>query len=147
MIEFNNQYHADQIATAAGTIFNPRGDTCISRTGEAGKLLGGVIYNGYTGASIGFHVAGFDPNWVNRDMLWVCFHYPFVQLGCSRVFGQVPKKNAAALEFDRKIGFNIVATIEGVFADDDLVVLSMTREQCRWLKLAPRKLATTQGGL
>jgi RimJ/RimL family protein N-acetyltransferase len=139
MIVFNNADHGHKIAMAAGTSFNAYSDVCISRV-EDGELCGGVTYTAYTGASIGLHVAGFRHDWVNKDMLWVCFDYPFIQLGCSKLFGQVPASNRKALEFDLKLGFIEEARVKDVFPDGDLIVLAMKREDCRWLKLKPRSL-------
>ena len=139
MIRFNDLSDGYSIAAAAGTSFNPVVDTCIGRV-ENDILLGGVLYQNYTGTSIGIHVAGFSDNWVNRDMLWVCFHDPFVQLGCKKMFGQVPATNSKALEFDLNLGFKEVARIEDVFPDGDLIVLAMNRDDCRWLRLKPRGL-------
>lgn len=140
MIHFDHKEHAQQIAHAAGTLLNPGVDTCISRTGAGGKLLGGVIYKEFTGASIQMHCAGFSPNWLARDLLWVVFDYPFAQLGCSKVFGPVPASNKRALSFDYKLGFKYVTTVPGVYLDGDLVVLEMDRVDCRWLNLKPREL-------
>lgn len=138
-IVFNDHVHGYAIASASGTSFNPVVDICIGRV-VGDKLLGGVLFQNYTGSSIGIHVAGFADHWINRDMLWVCFHYPFVQLGCSKLFGQVPSTNSKALEFNLNLGFKEVARIEDVFPDGDLIVLTMQREKCRWLKLKPRGL-------
>lgn len=140
MIVFGNIDHGRAIASASGTVFNPEVDQVIARV-ENGQLLGGVTYQGYTGASIQMHMAGFDDNWANRDMLWVAFDYPFNQLGCKKVFGQVPESNTRALEIDLKLGFKIVAKVEDVFPDGACYVLALAREDCRWLKLKPRSLA------
>lgn len=129
--------HAREIAKAAGCFFNPECDVCLSRV-EGDRLLGGVIFQGYKGASIGIHVAGFDPRWLDRDMLWIAFAYPFIQLGVTKLFGQIPSDNRKALDFNRKLGFIEEVRISGVYPDADLVVMSMTREQCRWLKRGSR---------
>lgn len=144
MIIFNDQGYANRIAAAAGTIFNPAADTCIARVRD-GELLGGVTYTGYTGASIGMHVAGFADDWINRDLLWVCFHYPFAQLNVSKVIGQVPAHNTKALDFDLKLGFKVEARVPDVFPEGDLLVLGMYREDCRWLKLKPSSLTAGSG--
>lgn len=148
MIVFNDPNHGHRIAEKAGTIFNPAVDTCIARVGEGardGVLLGGVTYTGYTGASIGMHVAGFADAWVNRDMLWVCFHYPFVQLGANKIIGQVPAHNIKALDFDLKLGFKVEARVPDVFPEGDLLVLGMYRADCQWLKLKPSSLTAGPG--
>jgi len=134
MITTGNLAHAKQIATEAGCFFNPECDHVISRE-ENGKLLGGVIFSGFTGASIGIHVAGFDPHWINKDMLWITFHYPFEQLAVDKLFGQIHSRNHKAIAFDTKLGFKEEARIAGVFPDGDLIVMAMRREDCRWLNL------------
>jgi RimJ/RimL family protein N-acetyltransferase len=140
MIVFNNTEFGHAIATAAGTHFNPAVDVSIGRVNKNGNLLGGVIYSGYTGASIGIHVAAFSDYWINKDMLWVTFHYPFVRLGCHKIFGQVPSYKTKTLEFDKKLGFIEEARIKDFFPDGDLIVLSMKREDCRWLSIKPQNL-------
>ena len=133
MIICSDPVHGARIATAAGCSFDPAVDQVIARE-ENGELLGGVVYKDFTRESIAMHVAGFDPRWINKEMLWKAFDYPFVQLGCKTVFGPVPSYNTQALEFDRKLGFSQVAIVPGVFPGGDLVVLAMKREDCRWLK-------------
>jgi len=140
VIEYSNPTHLETIANAANVLPNRAYDTCISRSKD-GRLLGGVIYTNYTGASITMHTAGFDPAWVNRDMLWVCFHYPFVQLKCNKLFGQVPAWNVKALEFDLHLGFKEECIIRDVYPEGDMILLSMRKEDCRWLKLRPRTIA------
>lgn len=141
MIVSGDLNHARRIAEASRATFNPACDICISRC-VGGELYGGVIYEGYTGAggSIAMHVAGFNDNWMNRDFLWVIFHYPFVQLDCRKVFGQVPEENQNMLEFALKIGFKIVVKIDDVFPDGACILTALARENCRWLKLKPSTL-------
>lgn len=132
MIVCSNFMHGMEIAKAAGTTFNPAVDQVIARV-ENGELYGGNIYTGYTGASIQLHMAGFRPNWANREFLRVAFDYPFNQLGCERVFGQIPESNVRALEIDLKLGFKVVARVEGVFEDGACIVVAMERSACRWI--------------
>jgi RimJ/RimL family protein N-acetyltransferase len=133
MITAGNVTHAKTIAKEAGTFFNPECDHVISRE-EGGRLLGGVIFTGFTGASIGLHVAGFDPNWINRDMLWVTFSYPFEQLGVKKITGTIHSGNQKAILFNRKLGFVEEARLADIFPDGDLIVMSMRKDDCRWLK-------------
>jgi len=137
VIVAGNPEHGHAIAAGAGCIFNPACDRVIANArGE--KLLGGVIYQGFKGASIGIHAAGFDPHWLSNDMLWISFSYPFEQLNVSKLIAQVPSSNRKALEFDLKLGFKEEARIADAFIGADLLVLTMRRENCRWLKLKPR---------
>lgn len=132
-----------EIARAVGMTVSPF-DISFSRW-RNGELMGGVVYQRYTHASVLMHVAGFMPNWVNRDFLWLCFHYPFEQLGVGRVFGLVHEKNEEALRFDQKLGFEIETRIKKVYPDGDQIILVMEREKCRWLALKPKYIQSNRG--
>lgn len=110
---------------------------------EDGKVLGGVIFHNYTGAggSVTIHSAGSETiPWTTRDFFWVMFDYAFNQMHVKRVYGPVPSNNERALKLDLKLGFKIVTSLPDVFPDADLIMLSMVREDCRWLKVKPRGL-------
>ena len=140
MIRIGHEDDGHEIASASGAIFNPHVDVVIARADEDGKLMGGALYQDYTGpgGSMTIHVAGFAERWVNRDMLWICFDYPFDQLSIQRLYGRVKSTNERALEFDRKLGFKEVYREEGVFPDADLVVMRMLKDECRHLALKPK---------
>ena len=134
----NDEACGQAIATEAGTDYNPRAHANFCRV-RNGKLMGGVIYSSYTRESIALHMAGWDPHWANRDMLYVAFDYPFNQLGVKRIFGLVPESNLKALEIDLKLGFKIVNRVEGVFPDNvAAMILCMERGECRFLGIKPR---------
>jgi RimJ/RimL family protein N-acetyltransferase len=112
-------------------------DRSISITRD-GKLLGGILYDNYRVRSIQMHMVVLQPDWGFRDVLQVIFDYPFNQLGVERIFAMVPSTSAEILRFDRALGFKDHTRIEGAIPGGDLVVLSMDRDHCRWLKLKPR---------
>lgn len=98
---------------------------------QDGELVSGVLYDMYNGRSICMHVAAEKP--VTRTFTKVAFDYAFNQLGVGKVIGLVDSTNDAALRFDRKLGFVEEARIQDAGKYGDLVLLSMTRRQCRWL--------------
>lgn len=144
MIRFND--YSDGYAIANETSpFNPTKDVVIARV-ESGELLGGVIFQGYTGASIQIHVAGFHPQWINRDMLWITFHYPFVQLKCKRLVGLVPSSNQKAIAFNTKLGFKEEARVKEIYPSGDLIIMTMTKDDARrWLAIKPVGLRAKNG--
>lgn len=130
-------WHGHAIAGAAGAKFDPVTSVVIARV-ENDQLYGGAVFDDYTGKSISMHTAGFVPNWISRDLLWMCFHYPFVQLGVTKVLGTVVSSNHKALALDKHLGFKVEAVISDVYPTGDAVVMGMYKEDCKWLALKPR---------
>jgi RimJ/RimL family protein N-acetyltransferase len=93
-----------------------------------------VLYDHYNVGSIQMHVAIDDPKYVTRRAIATVFEYPFNQLRVKKVLGMVNSENAAALTLDMRLGFKLEAIVEDVYETGDLYVLSMTREQCHWLR-------------
>jgi hypothetical protein len=142
VIVFGNKEHGRLIASAIPRNYNDQADHVISRVDSRGKLLGGVIFDGCTGPCIFVHQAAFDKHWLSRDMLWVAFHYPFIQLGCKKLCGTIPSSRPELLDLNVKFGFSVEAIIKDAYPDGDMLVMSMTRDECRWLKLKPRQLVS-----
>lgn len=100
-----------------------------------GELVAGVVYEGYNGHNVWMHVA--IPGRITKAYLRYCFHYPFVELGCSRVSGYVNASNAKARRFDEHLGFRQEAILRGAAADGgDVIIYAMTKEECRHVTLA-----------
>ena len=140
MIEFNNVIHGTRIAAAIPRAYNPAVDTVISNVTPEGNLLGGVLYEGYTGACgiIFMHQAGFSKHWMGGNMLWILFDYPFNQLQVNKVGGTINSKNKELLDFNRRLGFKEECRIKDAYPDGDLLILTMGRAECRWLKIKPK---------
>jgi RimJ/RimL family protein N-acetyltransferase len=142
MISYDNHW-GPIITHYCGSHFNPECDTVVARTrwhDNEEILMGGSVFQNYTEESIAIHVASFEPNWINRDLLFATFGYPFLQLEVQRIFGQVAADNAAALTFDLHLGFREIARIPKVFQGGvDDVVMCMERTECRFLR-RPRSM-------
>ena len=138
---FNDKDHGAAIGELAGARFTPGYDIAIARVRDD-VLLGGVIFTDYTGESIHIHTASWDDHWVNRDLAFVVFDYPFNQLGVKRIFGRLPESNYLALRFNRHCGFREVARVEGVYRHNVAqIVMRCDREDCRFLgKFKPRRI-------
>lgn len=139
MITFNVEWQGHAIAAAAGAIYNPAADAVIARV-EHESLLAGVLFQSFTGASFTLHVAAFAPRWMNRDLLWVVFHYGFVQMGCTKLVTMTPSYNLKSLALNEHLGFKQEAVIKDVFPGGDAIVMGMRREACKWLSITPRTI-------
>lgn len=98
------------------------------------ELIAGVMYDHFIGNSIRMHVASDgSKKWLNREFLRVCFDYPFRQLKVKKVLALIDSTNEASLKFSQHLGFVKEATLAECGRKGDLVILSMTREQCKHL--------------
>lgn len=103
---------------------------------ENGRLIAGVAFDSFNGASCCIHVAAVPgKRWMNREFLWVTFAYPFLQLNVKKLLGPVGSLNVEARAFDEHVGFVLEAALKDAHPDGDLLVYSMTRDQCRWLNI------------
>lgn len=101
----------------------------------SGKPTWAVIYDDYEEfGSIKMHVALSTPKCVTRRAISAVFEYPFCQLGVKKVLAAVNSENHAALTFDLRLGFQVEAVIKDAYERGDMYILSMTQDQCRWIR-------------
>lgn len=114
---------------------------------EHGEFFGGAIFNGFTGVggSIGVHVGCVRTDWMTRDMIWMCFDYPFNQLYVNKLIGKVAASNKEAINYNLRMGFTEETRIKDAFPDGDLIVMSMYKADCRWLALKPKHVSSGGG--
>lgn len=99
-----------------------------------GQTRAVCVYEGFCDVDCRIHIAtdgSFMP--INRKFLKHCFWYPFVQLKLNRITGLVPATNKRALKFDLSLGFVSEGLIRKGLPGDDLVILGMLREECRFI--------------
>lgn len=134
MIVTDKDWIGPWVCERTGGTFEPSTSTAIGWMQSDGTLSAGTVYDMFNGRSICMHVAAEKP--VTRNFLNTCFSYAFDQLGVQKAIGLVDSTNDAALRFDRKLGFVEEARIADAGKTGDLVLLTMTRQQCRWIKEA-----------
>lgn len=122
------------VAERIGGFYHPIGGYAMG-VEDDGVLIAGVMYDSYfKDGSIMMHVAA-EPGrrWLTRERLRIFFHYPFEYLGVRKVIGLVQSTNKEAIRFDEHIGFNLEARLTGACVGGDLLLYTMTRNQCRFL--------------
>lgn len=142
MIVFDVDRVGPWVCDRTGGAYYPGAGAAIGLE-KNGELIAGVFYDNYNGRSICMHVAAVGKNWLNREYLFVCFDYPFRQLKVNKILGFVDSTNHDALKFDKHLGFEIETVIKDAGPHGDLIILSMTNENCRWLN--GRKKQSTPG--
>lgn len=105
----------------------------IGSVNADGRILGVVGYDNWNHASCTMDMAG-EPGWITRDMIWAAFDYPFNVLGCKVVIASVASSNTRAMRIDDRLGFKTECVIPSAHPRGDLVIRSMRKEDCVWLK-------------
>lgn len=106
--------------------------------------IAACLFEGCNGASIMMHLAGVGGKWMNREFLWFCFYYPFEQLKVHKTIGLVESDNTKSRQLVEHLGFTLEATLKDAAPKGDLLVYTMTKDQCKWLTLKDRYRGQTQ---
>lgn len=129
----NQEYLKAWISRVLNSKF-PEDLVCIGQEID-GKIQAVVGYCGFSENHCYMHCASLTPRWISKDLLWACFDYPFNKLGLRVILATVSSNNEEALKLDRHLGFVDKAYIEDAHKDGDLVILTMRKEECKWLHL------------
>ena len=111
----------------------PQETLCIGQKKD-GELIAVVGYNNFTEKLCQIHVASTDVYWLNKDLLFAIFDYPFNKVKVNVILAPICKDNSKSLNLCRKLGFKQVADIPDAHKNGDLVIMAMKRNQCKWLQ-------------
>lgn len=125
------------MAQTGGQWIPGRGST-IGLWDDAVGPIACALYESCNGVSVAVHLAGIGKRWMTREYLWFCFHYPFEQLGVNKLIGLVESDNADAIRLNKHFGYIIEATLKDAAPKGDLLIMTMTKDQCKWLSLKER---------
>jgi len=100
---------------------------CIGQEKD-GELIAVVGYNQFTKENCQIHVASTNVYWLSKFLLFAIFDYPFNKVKVEVILAPIVKGNVKSLNLCRKLGFVVAETT------NDLVIMSMKRNQCKWLQ-------------
>lgn len=93
-----------------------------------------VAYNSFIGRTCCMHTVIQQPEAMSRAIVRESFAYPFLRAGCEVVLALVDEANDAALDFDKRLGFEVLTRVPHGGLDGDLIILRMSRSMCRWIR-------------
>lgn len=100
-----------------------------------GVLVAATGYDHWTPNSVQMHVWVPHPKKLGPAFVRESFRYPFEIGGRGLVVGITPSDNAAALRFNKHIGFREVYRVKDAWSEGvDMVVQEMRKDECRWLR-------------
>lgn len=98
--------------------------------------LAACLFEAHNKASIMLHIAtDGTKKWMNREYLWFVFYFPFKQLCVNKIIAPVESGNLTCRRFVEHIGFSLEATLKDCAPKGDLLIYTMTEDQCKWLGL------------
>ena len=96
-----------------------------------GKLVAGVIYENWNGRSVVCHIAIVGQ--VNRRFLRMICGFAFEGLKADKVIGPIASSNVKSIKVAKAIGFTEEARITNAAPSGDIILFTLTAEQCRFL--------------
>ena len=128
-----NQSYFREWLSEVGKYDYSQNTACIGQEKD-GKLIVVVGYNNFLPNSCQMHIASTDVLWPTKDFLFAVFDYPFNKLKVKVIIAPICKDNVKSLNLCRKLGFEQVADIPYGHPDGDLIIVTMKRNQCKWLQ-------------
>lgn len=133
------------VCDRAGGVWSDSTATSLGITQDS-VLIAGVLYDNFNGANIQMHVAAeAGKYWLTKEFLYEVFFYPFEYLQCRRATAIIPSNNAASLNICKRLGFTQEAVLKEAHPEGDLIVFSLLKTDCKWLKLKLRGTLNGQG--
>lgn len=100
-----------------------------------GNLVAVVAFCNFVNNSCAMHIGTVGENWMDRNLLWACFDYPFIKLEKKVILATMEASNDEAIKLNRHLGFQDKALIEDAHENGDLLLMTMRKEDCKWLNL------------
>jgi len=113
---------------------------------ETSEIEWVIGFDGFIGKVCQIHDVNLGGKITPRALLKASFDYPFNQCGVETLIGIVNSNNKRAMAYNRKLGFTEFSRLVGKHDDGgDLVMFTMVRSQCKWIKeFKHEKLLVTQ---
>lgn len=99
-----------------------------------GKLVAVIGYCSFIGESCAMHIASEGSYWMSKQLLWASFDYPFNKLKKKVIVTALDANNEKAVQLNRHLGFHIETVIKNAHENGDLMIMTMRKENCKFLK-------------
>ncbi len=129
-----------------GDPYIPNHNHSLMHVSDDGERRGGFVLCQFTGegGSIVGHMAGEHGSWLTRELLWMLCDYVFNQIKVRKFIAIANTRAPTTVTMDLRAGFVLEAVVKDGYPDGGhMMVLTMTREQCRWLKIKPKHYRPT----
>lgn len=101
---------------------------------DDGELIWGAYYNMFNTQSVAIHFSSEQGRRLNYAFIKAAFMYPFLQLGVKKLIGLVDERNVKSARFVANLGAVLEARIKDASPGGDLLIFTMTPDQCKYIK-------------
>ena len=102
------------------------------------QVVAVVAYYAFLPNACSMHIGSVGEHWMDRNLLWACFDYPFNKLGKKVIVVTLEASNEDAVRLNRHLGFSVETVIKDAHEHGDLMIMSMRADNCKWLALKPK---------
>lgn len=102
------------------------------------KLIAGIAFESQNKNCLWGHMRADEPP--SKEFWIKSAHFIFNQTGCKRFSSAVEADNEKAIKLNKHIGFVIEATLKDAGKNGDIHVMTLWRDNCRFLKWAKNEI-------
>ena len=107
-----------------------------------GKMACAAVFDSWAHTSVCVHQLILNPFCIRHGFFEEVAKYVYVQADRAIMYGLVRSSNKKAIKLDLNIGFTEIARLkDGVMFGEDLVILELKKEDCRFLPKDYREAA------
>jgi L-amino acid N-acyltransferase YncA len=108
-----------------------------------GEIIAGIAYENWNGASMTCHMK--VTGRLTREFLWANAAYSFLKCGVRKLIAPIADDNGRMMALAIKMGFQEEARIRDAHPNGDILLFTLTKENCRFLdeKWRPHGQANT----
>jgi RimJ/RimL family protein N-acetyltransferase len=108
-----------------------------------GNIKAGVIYEDFNKASVVCHIAC---EFLSSEFLAAVFDYPFNSMGVNKIIAPVASDNEKSQKLVEKMGFSVEGVLTDCHPNGDILLYTMKKSDCKYLKdKYGKKLLTAPG--
>jgi RimJ/RimL family protein N-acetyltransferase len=96
-----------------------------------GRIIAGVIYENWNGASLMAHIVVEGP--LTGDFIFAIFDYPFQVCGVKAVVSPIVETNTKSIHLAVNMGFTEECRLKDCHPDGDIVLYTLRKADCRFL--------------
>jgi hypothetical protein len=126
----SNPYIGDWVASRINGMFDKDSSTALGLLID-GNIKAGVIYEDFNKACVSCHIAC---EFLSGEFLAAIFDYPFNHLNVRKIVCHVASDNQKSIKLVEKMGFSVEGVLTDCHPNGDILLYTMKKSDCKYLK-------------